>query len=143
MHCTVHTYMLNDDFSPEHAEAHFGGKDSENNRRFDWEDELRIKSDVTSITEHEFVSFPLEGTFPDGKAFRHEVRNMHLFEIVSSDGPTVFVGASENILDHAEQTTEEDGITLRIYLKDYEPWANPIPGIYIASKEFPKELIQE
>ncbi len=143
MRCTVHTYMLNDDFSPEHAEAHFGGDDSENNRRYDWEDELRIKSDVTAVTEHDFVSFPLEGTFPDGKEFRHEVQNMRMFEIVSSDGPTVFVGASESILDHSEQTAEEDGITLRIYLKDYEPWANPIPGIYIASKEFPKELIEE
>jgi hypothetical protein len=100
-------------------------------------------SDVTTITEHEFVSFPLEGTFSDGKTFRHEVRNMHLFEIVSSDGPTVFVGASESILDHSEQTREEDEVTLRIYLKDYEPWANPIPGVYIASKEFPKELIEE
>jgi hypothetical protein len=140
MRCTVHAYMLNDDFSPEHAEAHFGGKDSENNRRYDWEDELHIKSDVTGILTHEFVSFPLEGTFPDGTAFRHEVSNMRLYEIASSDGPTVFVGASESILERAEQSTEDDLLILRIYLKDYEPWANPIPGIYIASKEFPKEL---
>ncbi len=140
MRCTVHAYMLNDDFSPEHAEAHFDGKDSENNRRFDWEDELHIKSDVTGISMHEFVSFPLEGTFPDGTSFRHEVANMRLYEIVSSDGPTVFVGASESILERAEQIKEGDVLTLHIYLKDYEPWANPIPGIYIASKEFPKEL---
>jgi hypothetical protein len=140
MRCTVHAYMLNDDFSPEHAEAHYGGKDSENNRRYNWEDELHIKSDVTGIIAHEFVSFPLEGTFPDGTPFRHEVSNMRLYEIESSDGPTVFVGASESILERAEQIKEGDALTLHIYLKDYEPWANPIPGIYIASKEFPKEL---
>jgi hypothetical protein len=133
--------MLNDDFSPEHAEAHFGGKDSENNRRFDWEDELHIKSDVTGVTVHEGVSFPLEGVLPDGTAFRHEVNNMRLCEIVSSDGPTVYVGSSESILERIEQSTEGDLLTVRIYLKDYEPWANPIPGIYIASKEFPKALI--
>ena len=31
--------------------------------------------------------------------------------------------------------------TIEIYIKDFEPMANPIPGIYIASKEFPKELL--
>ena len=30
---------------------------------------------------------------------------------------------------------------LLVYLKDYEPLTNPIPGIYIAAQEFPKELM--
>jgi hypothetical protein len=29
---------------------------------------------------------------------------------------------------------------IELFLKDDEPYANPIPGIYIASKEFPKAL---
>jgi hypothetical protein len=29
-----------------------------------------------------------------------------------------------------------------VYLKDFEPMSNPVPGIYIAAQEFPKELIE-
>ena len=37
---------------------------------------------------------------------------------------------------------KEDETVIRIYLKDYEPMSNPVPGIYIASQEFPKELVR-
>ena len=35
---------------------------------------------------------------------------------------------------------EDDGFKITIILKDLEPMANPSPGVYIASKEFPKDL---
>lgn len=133
--------MLNEHFSQEHADANHGGQPSENNRKYDWEDDLRITSNVTKVEEHRKVSFPLEGELPDGKSFRHEVKNMFLFEVVSEDAPSTFIGCSESILDSFEQKIEDEVIYLAIYLKDYEAYANPIPGIYIASKEFPKELI--
>jgi len=138
MNCKVHFFLLNDDFSIEHAEANHGGKESENNRLHEWEDELEITTDVTGMVIHEGVSFPLQGQFPDGRDFNFEIRNMRLFELTGEQ--KTIVGCSEMLLDSYEWSEEEGGM-LKVYLKDYEPLTNPIPGIYIAVQEFPKELI--
>ena len=66
---------------------------------------------------------------------------MRLIKIISSDAPDLYVGASESILSEARVDKNENQWTIEIYIKDFEPMANPIPGIYIASKEFPKELL--
>ena len=139
--CIVNVYLLNEHFSPEYAEAQHNGKESENNLRYEWEDEFAITSDVLSVTAIENASFPLQGEMPDGQIFSHEVTRMLLFEIASSDAPTTYVGASASIVDSYEIDQSGEDIRLKIFLKDYEPMSNPIPGIYIASKEFPKELI--
>ncbi len=141
MKCNINVFMLNEHFSQEHADANFGGKPSENNRLYDWEDDMRITSDVTSVIEHRKVSFPLQGELASGEMFNHTIENMFLFEIQSKDQPSTFVGCSESILDSFTQETENEIISLKIYIRDYEAYANPIPGIYIASKDFPKELI--
>ena len=139
--CIVNVYLLNEHFSPEYAEAQHNGKESENNLRYEWEDEFAITSDVLSVTAIENASFPLQGEMPDGQIFSYEVARMLLFEIASSDAPTTYVGASASIVDSYEIDQSGEDIRLKIFLKDYEPMSNPIPGIYIASKEFPKELI--
>lgn len=141
MKCTIHVYLLNENFSSEHADAHYGGEESENNLKYEWEDEFAITSDVQEVLLHEKTVFPLVGEMPDGTPFHHEIEDMFLFEIRSSDAPTAFVGASSSIVESHEVINEENEITLRLYIKDYEPMANPIPGVYIASKEFPKALI--
>lgn len=141
MKCTIHVYLLNEHFSQEHADAHFGGQPSENNRKYDWEDEMKITTDVQEVLEHRKVGFPLVGEMPDGTPFSHEVKNMMLFEIKSEGNPSTFIGCSESILDSYEQKQEGEELKLSLMINDYEPLANPIPGIYIASKEFPKELI--
>ena len=138
MNCIINVYLLNDHFSVEHAEANNGGKESELNRKHEWEDELKITTEVSGIVQHENVSFPLEGEMPDGSKFSHEVKGMRLFEIQGEQ--STYIGCSESILDSVE-ILEEGQYNLRIFLKDYEPMSNPIPGIYIASQEFPKELI--
>lgn len=133
--------MLNEHFSQEHADAHFEGKPSANNRLYDWEDEMKITTPVSKVVEHRNAAFPLQGELPSGEPFSHEVKNMFLFEILSEGNPSTFIGCSESILDSFEQRTEGETIHLKIFIRDYEAYANPIPGIYIASKEFPKELI--
>lgn len=141
MKCHINVYMLNEHFSQEHADAQHNGQPSENNRLYDWEDDLRITSNVTEVIEHRKASFPLQGVLPNGTEFNHEVKNMFLFEIQSADQPSTFVGCSESMLDSFEKTIEDETVFLKIFIRDYEAYANPIPGIYIASKEFPKELI--
>lgn len=141
MECKIHVYLLNEHFSAEHAEAHHNGEESENNLKYEWEDEFSVTSSVESVEILENVSFPLQGEMPDGSAFSHDVENMFLFEIKSSDAPSTFIGASKSIVEEHELIIEETRFVIRLFLKDYEPMSNPIPGIYIASKEFPKALI--
>jgi hypothetical protein len=107
-----------------------------------WEDELSISSDVTSVTELTDVVYPLAGMDENNEAFQFDIPNMRLFEICSSDAPNVFVGASESIVSSTKLEKTTDSYTLEIFLKDYEPMSNPTPGIYIAAKSFPKELIR-
>jgi hypothetical protein len=66
---------------------------------------------------------------------------MLLFSVFSDNAPTTYVGASQSIVDHFGIEDDKDKIVVQIFLKDYEPMANPITGIYIASKEFPRQLI--
>lgn len=138
MNCKVHFFLLNDDFSIEHAEANHDGKESENNRLYEWQDELDITSEVTGMEMHEGASFPLQGQYPDGKDFHFDINKMRLFEL--SGEQKTFVGCSESLFDSYEWIEGED-YTLKVYLKDYEPLTNPITGIYIAAQEFPKELV--
>lgn len=141
MKCTVHFYLLNDHFSKEHADANYEGEESELNRKFEWEDELKITTEIDGVEFHEKAVYPLSGETSDGP-FSYDVKSMNLFELKSTEHGSTYVGCSESIMD-SHELIEEDGTTaLKVYLKDFEPMSNPVPGIYIAAQEFPKELIE-
>lgn len=139
MKCKIHFYLLNQHFSEEHAEANHNGEESEMNRKYEWEDELLI-NDVQDVTEQEKAIYQLQGSFPDGEPFALDVKNMRLFEVLTDNGP-VSVGCSESIMDSCELLEDKDGFAVKIFIKDYEPMSNPVPGVFIAAQEFPKELI--
>jgi hypothetical protein len=141
MKCTIHVYLINELYSQEFADEFHNGNPSEDNKEYDWEDELSISSNVVSTEELSNSVYKLEGENGNGDYFSVEVPNMRLVIITSNDAPVVFVGASESMVDTLSIEKLSDEILVSIYLKDNEPHANPIPGIYIASKEFPKELI--
>lgn len=141
MNCSIHIYLINALYSQDLADEKYGGKESADNRKYQWEDELRVTGNVTKVEEHRNVSFPLQGQLEDGSEFSHDVKKMFLIQISTSGSPDVYVGASESIVDSYTIEKGEEPV-VKLYLKDDEPYANPIPGIYIASKEFPKELIR-
>lgn len=141
MKCTVHFYLLNDHFSKEHADANYDGEESELNRKFEWEDELKITTDVDSVEFHENASYPLSGETSEGP-FTYDVKSMNLFELKSAENESTYVGCSASVMDSYELINGDDTIALKVYLKDFEPMSNPVPGIYIAAQEFPKELIE-
>ncbi len=142
MKLTAHFYLLNDDFSPEYAEANHEGKETENNPLYEWEDELEVSENLASTELIRNGSFTLAGSLPDGKEFASEVNKMFLLKLKLIDGSEGFFGVSESILDTYTLEGETDQV-LKVYIKDYEPLANPMPGVFIASKEFPTELIFE
>lgn len=136
MTLTVHVLLINDNFSPEYAEANFGGEESESNPKYEWEDEFEVKS-LKSFDLLRKAKMPLAGEMPNGDPFFVEVEQMCLIDFKNEEGQQGFVGVSESILENVE--LEENKVTF--YIKDYEPHSSPIPGVYIASKEFPKELV--
>jgi hypothetical protein len=129
-------------YSQELADEQHEGNQSIDNIKYEWEDELSISSDVISITELTDVDYPLAGMNENNEPFQFDIPNMHLFEICSSDAPKVYVGASESIVSSATFEKTDETYTIEIFLKDYEPMSNPTPGIFIAAKSFPKELIR-
>ena len=141
MICTIHTYLLNDLYSQELADSQHNGEQTPDNKMYGWEDELRVSSSVLEVIPLKDSSYLLAGISAEGKDFSIEVQNMRLIKIISSDAPDLYVGASESILSEARVDKNKNQLTIEIYIKDFEPMANPIPGIYIASKEFPKELL--
>jgi hypothetical protein len=141
MTCTIHTYLLNDLYSQELANSQHNGEQTPDNKKYGWEDEMSISSRVKEVEELIDSSYFLAGSLGDGSNFSIEVPKMRLLKITSSDAPDLYVGASESILSEVRIIRNEIQWTIEIYIKDFEPMANPIPGIYIASKEFPKELL--
>ena len=141
MLCTFHAYLLNDNYSQEHADAQHGGNESENNRKYLWEDELRINADIDEVILHENGIYFLKGEYPKGSFFEYDVPEMLLYEFKIKGSEPIFLGASKQIVYKHQLNENEDGYKLLIYLKDNEPFSDPIPGIYIASKSFPKALV--
>jgi hypothetical protein len=139
----AHFYQLNDDFSQEYADTHYQGKDSEMNRRYDWEDELALKNDVDKVNVLKSASYTLAGQFGNGEPFSEEISGLLRFDIVGKDGSITTMACSESMLSHYELEESPEKTKLKVFIKDYEPFANPIPGIYIASQDFPKKLIVE
>lgn len=141
MKFTAHFYLLNYDFSPEFAEANHNGEESENNRYYDWQDELSLKNGIKSIEVKRETSYFLKGERDNGTLFSEEVPQMMIFEILGEDGSITKMGCSEVLVEMYEIAEEEDEIILTVTMAENEPLSNPIPGIYIAASFFPKALI--
>jgi hypothetical protein len=142
MKLSAHFYLLNDDFSPEYAEANHGGQESENNPLYQWEDELEV-DELEDVVVCENGSYTLAGETDQIGTFSFELSNMLVFELQQSNGIHGAFALSNSLVNHFELIDSVDGKELKVFIKDYEPLTNPIPGVYIAAKQFPKELITE
>ncbi|GAB5418648.1 MAG: hypothetical protein Crog4KO_04050 [Crocinitomicaceae bacterium] len=140
MTCRIHFYLLNDHFSQEYADEHNNGEPSEMNRLYLWEDEFSIKTKVTKVDARRFEKYPLQGKKGE-ESFTEEIADMRLFYLMDMDAPVAVVGCSEVLLDSYSIEEEGDELVVQAYLKGEEPLANPVTGIYIASRDFPKSLI--
>ena len=66
MKINAHFYLLNDDFSPEYAEANHGGKESDNNPLYEWEDEFSVSEELEDVVLNEKSIYLLQGETNDG-----------------------------------------------------------------------------
>lgn len=141
MTCRIHFYLLNDHYSQEYADEHNNGEPSEMNRKFLWEDEFAIKTNVTKVDSRDYEMYSLQGKNGE-EAFTEEIADMRLFYLMDMDTPVAVVGCSEVLLDSYFIEENDDEIVLEAYMKGEEPLANPVTGIYIASRYFPESLIR-
>jgi hypothetical protein len=136
---TIHFFLLNDDFSPEYADANHNGKETENNLKYEWEDEIVLKNEILGVNVLE-EPYLISGYLPDDTTFSYSIPNTTLFRAVGIDQNVTDFAVSSNLLDHHSQEESEDAVRINVYLRDYEPFTNPIPGVFIISNDFPKEL---
>ena len=141
MHLNVHFYLLNEHFSQEHADAQHDGQESENNLRFEWEDEFDVKTNIKEIVTHRKSLYSLEGELGDANFFKYDIPEMLIFDIVDQDHEITQLACSESIVESFQfSELGDDNRRLDVYLKEEEPHTNPIPGIYIALSDFPEDL---
>ena len=132
--------MLNEHFSQDHADAQHNGEESENNLKYEWEDELAISHPVKALNPIRKGVYTIQGSLGEEEQFAYDIPDTLLFNIEGEDGSVIQMACSESIIDSFEIVDFEDIKRLNVYLKEEEPHSNPIPGIYIALQEFPKEL---
>jgi hypothetical protein len=142
MKINAHFFLLNDDFSPEYAEANHGGKESDNNPLYEWEDEFSVSEDLEDVFVEEKSVYLLQGETDEGP-FSYELPNMLVARLKMKNGLVGAFAISESIVDSYTFEKEENVAQFKVYIKDYEPLADPIPGVYIASKEFPTDLARD
>lgn len=142
MRLTVFYYLQNEDFSPEYAEANHGGRPTENNILYHWEEELAIRNELSEIVEESNSTYTLQGEHPQIGTFSYDIPHMHIFELHGEDGSKTRIAFSES-LHHRWELKDKDTTgqkELHIYLKDYEVYSNPTPGVYIDVRDLPAEL---
>ena len=110
------------------------------NRKYLWEDEMEVKG-IRDILVLDNSNYQLKGSTSENGAFSYSVPKMKMFELVPDNQVSTSVGCSECVHESFTIQKTKETIVLKVYLKEGEPFANPISGIYIATKEFPKELV--
>ena len=131
---------LNDLFSPELAQAKHHGAETPDNHKYHWEDELEVQ-DVASMEINKQDVYVLKGEHPTQGDFAYEVPRVYLVSLKRTDGSQVQFAISNQLIQAVHQQEFPGGVHVLIDLKDNEPFANPITGIYIANHDFPKQLM--
>ncbi len=133
----INVFMNNELYSQEFADENHNGEESSDNKLFEWEDEMNLRGEIMEVDEQVNSNYSVRGEKGDGSIFEITVPKMRMYNFIKEDNSVVQIGCSESLYAQHELLVHDKILTL--YLKG-EPYANPIPGIYIASREFPKEL---
>ncbi len=134
----INVFMHNELYSQEFADKNHNGEESADNKLFEWEDEMNLRAEIAEVEVQEKAIYSLKGEKGDGEKFEIEIPNMLIFDFITEKNEVIQIAASESLLESYELIINDKILT--IFLKG-EPYANPFPGLYLASKEFPKELI--
>ena len=131
----IRVYLKNSSFSEEYAQEKYQGEDSPENIRYEWEDEFKLAGN--SVVLERNSTYLLAGERGESDAFSYDIKDVMTFVFVGDEGSTPVVFSEKAVDEYILDTTNK---TVTVYLNDVEVIENPIPGIYIALSDFPKEL---
>lgn len=140
MKVTITVKEVNPDFDRELAEKEFDGKESEENILYNWEDEFDVQGDVSEFKIRNNVPFDLH--VQTGEASKtYTIESMMVLDTILEDGNTTSCAFSRSLVkDTKKVVTQKGNIHFFVFLKGGKKIVSPVTGIYIAQKDFPKEL---
>lgn len=142
MKVTLNLKRLNPGFSQEYANQHYGGKESEDNIRFTWEDEFDVPGDVKEFTVINRSSYTLSGEFPGGNKFSYSIPDVTIIQCDLPDGSHTQFPISGKLIQKTEKKMDKDGnIVFKVILKGGQEIVNPMDGAYFLKRDFPAELL--
>lgn len=137
--CLFRCALMNDLFSQSLADRLHGGLESEDNVKYQWEDEMMIQN-VIDIKLNTSATYLLKGTQSDESMFSHAIPEMTVFQLTLQDNTTVELVVSPKLIASLNQSESKDVHEIVVELKDNEPFINPISGVYITHHDIPNEL---
>jgi len=143
MNLHLHFILVNSDFNQSIADDFYEGQESEDNIKHLWEDELLVNEPVKDFKIKHNENFFLKGFYPDNKSFSFEIPDVTTIDCKTESGTPTRFAVSKKLIKKTEKVVDEktNETHLYFYLKDAVPFNNPMSGVYIINKDFPKELI--
>lgn len=140
MKVTITVKEVNPEFDRELAEKEFGGKESEENILYNWEDEFDIVGDVKEFKIRNNVPFELQTAEGEEQA-TYEIEGMMVVDLLLTNGATTSCAFSRNIVKDSKKVVQKNGdIHFFVFLKGGKQIVSPVTGIYVNQKDWPAEL---
>ncbi len=142
MNLHLHFILVNSEFNQGLANDLYNGEESEDNIKHLWEDEFKVSGDVKEFKIRNNAIYNLAGFFADNKPFNFEIWDMTIVDCTTTDDKQMQFAVSKKLLKKTEKILNEktNETHLYFYLRDNIPFENPMNGVYIDKKDFPKEL---
>ena len=136
----LHFIAVNTQFDQKLADDLFEGKETEDNIKYLWEDDLTVSDPVLDFKIVNNAVYTLSGFYPDGKVFGFEIPDMTLCICNTAKESNMQFAVSKKILKKTDKIIEDGETHLYFYLSDHHPMINPMNGVYILKKDFPNAL---
>lgn len=142
MKVTITVKEVNPEFDHELAEREHEGKESADNILYTWEDEFEISGDVKDFKIRNNAVYDLEVEVKDEDEHAlYPIEGTMIVDSILSDGKTTSCVFSRSLVKDTKKVVNNKGdIHFYVFLKGGKEIVTPLTGIYIAGKDFPKNL---
>ena len=130
-----HFIYLNPEFDQQIADDFWEGKESEDNVKYLWEDELAVNSKDGSLKIKSKTIYVLR-IMKGEETISFDIPNMTLIQVDSEEGELIQLGVSSKSVKKSEQKEIDGELHQFFYLKGVEP-VSPFNGLYVQPQDFP------
>ena len=133
--------VINGDYDQKFANEYNLGKESDNNRKYEWEVSYGIKN-VTSVELINTSTYKLKGKYKDGEVFEISIPNVTILRFHLERGSDLDFAVSKSILNKTHQVSNEKyNITRCYFYINSEPERIVLTdNLIINVDELPEEL---